>query len=338
MRRRRLLATLSALAMVLGTATVFAATPARAENDCPALFVVAIPGTWETSLDGHTHPSPGMLSFVTRGLPDSIRTNYVNYPATAFPWETGVYGRSKAQAIGNARAMIASIAETCDETKIALLGYSQGADAAGDLAAEIGTGVGVVPPDRIAAVGLMSDPRRSPTDIQVGPATPGAGAGGARPGGFGLLAARARTICAVGDLYCATAAEDFVTRFAGFIAQLSDPALTELWRYELEAGALIDDLRSGGGVLSMLQNQFSNAANQQRIAMFQQFYASQVHTTYPSYDVGGETATAWLHDWFAGLGEEFASQSPVLVGPDGTGSPTGDGLAGDGGVGEPDGA
>ncbi|WP_067714153.1 cutinase family protein [Nocardia yamanashiensis] len=301
MRRRRLLATLSALATVLGTATIFAPAPSRAETDCPALFVVAIPGTWETSMDGHTHATPGMLSFVTRGLPDSIRTNYVNYPATAFPWETGVYGRSKAEAIGNARAMIASIADSCAETKIALLGYSQGADAAGDLAAEIGTGEGVVPPDRIAAVGLMSDPRRSPTDIQIGPETPGAGAGGARPGGFGLLADRARTICAVGDLYCATATDDFVTRFAGFVAQLSDPTLTELWRYEMEAGTLITDLRNGGGIVRMLQTQFSAEANRERIAMFEEFYSSRVHTNYPSYDVGGETATKWLHNWFAGL-------------------------------------
>nr|WP_067803117.1 cutinase family protein [Nocardia beijingensis] len=276
--------------------------PAVAEPDCPSMYVVAIPGTWETTdrPDGE-RPGPGMLAGVTNGLPSSVRVDYVSYAATAFPWESEVYGASKREAVDNARGMIGAMARSCGATKIALLGYSQGADAAGDLAAEIGTGLGVVPPQRIAAVGLISDPRRSPTDALVGPPVGGAGAGGPRIGGFGWVTPQTRTICAVGDLYCATASDDFVTRFAGFLAQTSHPDPAYLWRYQLEMGAIMGDLMSNGGI-PLLQSQLSESANQERARLLDEFYRSQAHTAYGSYRVGdGATALSWMRDWLASL-------------------------------------
>ncbi|MEU6830440.1 cutinase family protein [Nocardia beijingensis] len=276
--------------------------PAVAEPDCPSMYVVAIPGTWETTdrPDGE-RPGPGMLAGVTNSLPPSVRVDYVSYAATAFPWESEVYGASKREAVDNARGMIGAMARSCGATKIALLGYSQGADAAGDLAAEIGTGLGVVPPQRIAAVGLISDPRRSPTDALVGPPVGGAGAGGPRIGGFGWVTPQTRTICAVGDLYCATASDDFVTRFAGFLAQTSHPDPAFLWRYQLEMGAIMGDLMSNGGI-PLLQSQLSESANQERARLLDEFYRSQAHTAYGSYRVGdGATALTWMRDWLASL-------------------------------------
>ncbi|MGW4715817.1 cutinase family protein [Nocardia sp. NPDC004260] len=274
--------------------------PAVAEPECPSMYVVAIPGTWETRTDGEP-PAPGMLAGVTNGLPSSVRVDYVSYAATAFPWESEVYGASKREAVDNARGMIGAMARACGATKIALVGYSQGADAAGDLAAEIGTGIGVVPPYRIAAVGLISDPRRSPTDALVGPPVGGAGAGGPRIGGFGFVSPETRTICAVGDLYCTTASDDFVTRFAGFLAQTSHPDPANLWRYQMEMGAIVGDLMSNGGI-PLLQSQLSESANQERARLLDQFYRSEAHTAYGSYRVGGgATALSWMHDWLASL-------------------------------------
>jgi hypothetical protein len=274
--------------------------PAVAAPDCPSLYVVAIPGTWETTADGE-RPGPGMLAGVTRGLPSSAWVDYVSYAATAFPWESEVYGASKREAVDNARGMIAAMGRECGATRIALLGYSQGADAAGDLAAEIGTGLGVVPPHRIAAVGLISDPRRSPTDALVGPPVGGAGAGGPRIGGFGLVTPQTRTICAIGDLYCTTASDDFVTRFAGFLAQTSHPDPAFLWRYQMEMGAIVGDLMSNGGI-PLLQSQLSESANQERARLLDEFYRSEAHTAYGSYPVGGgATALSWMHDWLASL-------------------------------------
>ncbi|WP_174567225.1 cutinase family protein [Nocardia yamanashiensis] len=297
MRTRKIIAALSAIAATLTGAVLAGSGPAAAETGCPGLYVVAIPGTWENN--GST-VGPSMLSYVTDGLPGTVRTDYVSYPATVFPWEGQVYGRSKSVAINSARGMIASMAVRCAGTRVALLGYSQGADAAGDLAAELGTGAGVIAPNRVAAVGLISDPRRAPTDILVGPAVAGAGAGGGRPGGFGFISDRVRTICAIGDLYCSTVPEDFVTRFAGLMAQVSEASITDVTLYQQQADAIMKDLMAGGGI-SVLQQQFSPEANAHRQATFEQFYNSQVHTAYAGYDVGGASATAWLHDWLAGL-------------------------------------
>jgi hypothetical protein len=197
--------------------------------------------------------------------------------------------------------MIKAMAAQCAATKIAIVGYSQGADAAGDVAAQIGTGVGIVPPNRIAGVGLISDPERSPTDAQVGPVAGGAGAEGPRPGGFGFVSDRVRTICDPQDLYCSTKSEDFVTRFAGFLAGASDPNPANMWRYQLEAGSIIGDLMSHGGI-GTLQSQISNGANKQRVQELEKFYGSGAHTAYGSYRVGGgDTATSWMHNWISGM-------------------------------------
>lgn len=298
MQFKKIAAALGACAAV-ASGLVFGGGAAAAAPGCPSLYVVAIPGTWETGHD--RKPQPGMLSGVTRGLPSSAKVDYVTYAATAFPWEGDIYGSSKKEAVDNARGMITAMAQRCGATKIALIGYSQGADAAGDLAAEIGTGLGPVAPDRISGVGLLSDPRRSPTDIQVGPPAPGAGAGGPRVGGFGWLTDRTRTICARDDLYCATAPDDFVTRFAGFLAQSSDANPANFWRYQLEMGVIMGDLMAHGG-FATLQSQLTDSANQQRAKELEEFYNSNAHTKYGSYPVGGgQTAVSWMHNWLAGM-------------------------------------
>ncbi|MFC9435860.1 cutinase family protein [Nocardia sp. NPDC057030] len=298
MQLKKVVAALGASATVL-SGMVFGVGSATADPGCPSLYVVAIPGTWETGKD--KKPQPGMLAGVTNNLPRSTEVDYVTYAATAFPWEGEVYGNSKKEAVDRARGLISDMAHSCGATKIALVGYSQGADAAGDLAAEIGTGLSVVAPERISGVGLISDPRRSPTDVQVGAPAPGAGAGGPRVGGFGWVSDRTRSICAVDDLYCATAPDDFVTRFAGFMAQASDANPANLWRYQIEAGNIMNDLFAHGGVPT-LQAQLTDSANEQRAKDLERFYKSQAHTLYGSYPVGGgQTAVSWMHNWIAGM-------------------------------------
>ncbi|WP_438804562.1 cutinase family protein [Nocardia alni] len=284
-------------------ATLLTATGAQASSgSCPDLYVVAIPGTWETS---RADPREGLLADVTSGLPGDVRTDYVSYPATAMPWEADVYGQSKRQAVDTARAMLRAMAQRCAATRFALLGYSQGADAAGDLAAEIGTGTGVVPPGRVDAVGLVADPRRGPTDLLIGPPVPGAGAEGPRIGGFGLLTPRVRTFCAVGDLYCSTPTDDFATRIAGFVTHLSAPDPGRVGTYQQEAQSIVGDVMAAGGV-PVLQSQFTETANDARLQQLRQFLESSVHQGYPSYvvDNSGQTATSWLHHWLSEIAAE----------------------------------
>ncbi|MET9490135.1 cutinase family protein [Nocardia sp. NPDC006630] len=272
-----------------------------APGNCPDLNVIAVPGTWETSRD---NPHPGMLSQVTRGLPGNVRTDYVSYAATALPWEGEVYGRSKREAVANARGMIADMAARCSATRFALVGYSQGADAAGDLAAEIGSGHGVVPPERVAAVGLLSDPRRGPTDALIGPPVPGAGAGGARIGGFGFLSQNVRTFCAAGDLYCSVPTDDLAGRFAGFLTQLSAPDPLQIGNYVLTVQSILGEALLPGGS-AILSASPDDPAGEQWTRQVQDFLSSGVHQSYPRYtvDTNGETATAWLHNWLADVAE-----------------------------------
>ncbi|MEU7143669.1 cutinase family protein [Nocardia sp. NPDC046473] len=267
------------------------ATAQAAPQDCPEMYVVAVPGTWETS---NTDPGKGMLAAVADNLPGNVRTDYVVYPATAFPWEGDVYGRSKGEAVDHARGLISTMAQHCDNTRFALLGYSQGADAAGDLAAEIGTGLGVVSPNRVALVGLISDPRRSPTDTLIGPPVAGAGAGGPRIGGFGWLSPQTYTFCAAGDLYCATPDGDFAARFAGLFAQISNPNPALFGNYQQQANQLIADALAAGG-LGLLSDQLNNSAYEERKRQVDDFLKSGIHQSYPGYAIGGgATPLTWL--------------------------------------------
>ena len=297
MRVKKLVATIGSIAAVLAGTSVLSAPTASADPWCPDLYVVAIPGTWETS--SGAAPKPGMLTAVTDRIDGSgIRTDYVSYPATAFPWEGGVYGESRAVATANAGGMLAAMASQCGATKFGIIGYSQGADAAGDLAASIGTGLGVVPADRVAAVGLISDPKRSDSDALVGPEVVGTGVGGPRVGGFGYVSPVVKTFCAVGDLYCSTPKDDYVARLAGFLAVSSDPTPDVVAQAQQDAQVLLGDIASAGG-LPVLQGQLSDQANEQRRREIEAFYRSGIHQEYGSYtvDSNGTSATTWLANY-----------------------------------------
>ncbi|WP_328602869.1 cutinase family protein [Nocardia terrae] len=303
MRSFTTLSGVAALAAAAGICTALGAPPAAAAPaDCPGLNVIAVPGTWETSKDD---PHQGMLAQVTRGLPGTVRTDYVAYPATAFPWDGEVYGQSKHAAVDAARGLMSSMASRCDATRFALIGYSQGADAAGDLASEIGTGLGVVPPDKVAAVGLLSDPRRSPTDAIVGPQVPGTGAGGARAGGFGWLSPKVRTFCAAGDLYCSVPTDDLAGRSAGLLTQLTAQDPLQIPSYLLTFQSILAEALMPGWS-AILSAPADDPAGEQWLRQVQTFLASGVHQSYPRYvvDGSGTTATAWLRNWLSDTASE----------------------------------
>ncbi|MEU2038571.1 cutinase family protein [Nocardia niwae] len=272
----------------LGVESVAEAAPAH----CPELYAVAIPGTWETSSTG---AGKGMLAVALNDLPGDVEVDYVAYAATAFPWESEVYGRSKQEAIDKARVSVSAMAQACAATRIAVLGYSQGADAAGDLAVEIGTGRGVVPPHRVVLVGLISDPRRAPSDTLIGPPVPGAGAAGPRIGGFGWLASRTFTFCVAGDLYCAMPDSDFAGRIAGFFVQLSNPDPAQLGSYQQQAAEIIGDALAAGG-FDLLSDQLNVSAYEQRKRQIDDFLSSGIHQSYPTYAIGPGAVTplTWL--------------------------------------------
>ncbi|MBJ8346372.1 cutinase family protein [Antrihabitans sp. YC2-6] len=291
MRNTRIGAALGALVAALSIVAVGGGSAQADPAGCPSLYVLAVPGTWEPSASGGQQA--GMLGPATSGLPANVRTDYVTYAATAFPWESEVYARSKKEAVDRGRGMVAAMAGQCPATRVAIIGYSQGADAAGDLAAEIGTGIGAIAPNRVVAVALISDPRRAPADALVGTPVGGGGAGGPRIGGFGFLSPVVKTFCAPGDLYCSTASDDFVTRFAGYLAQTSDPNPANFGRYQQEGFLIFNDLMRSGG-LPVIQDQLNDEANEKRREQLEEFYGGGAH-----FDYG--YATSWVHNWLSDL-------------------------------------
>ena len=124
------------------------------------------------------------------------------YMARAF--DNGyTYADSKVDAIERSEQTLSKVADSCPSTKFTITGFSQGADAAGDLASAIGNGSGPVDAGRVLAVGLLADPGAGTMGAAtVGPRTSGTGIADPRPQGMGALAGRVASICGPGDLYC----------------------------------------------------------------------------------------------------------------------------------------
>lgn len=222
-----------ALATLLATVAILACAPqVSAAPTCPGIDAVAIPGTTQT--DQHADPNKpvGILGSILEPLKRhshrTLATYYTPYPATIFgATDNGGYQASKQAGIDNASAHMKAVAHRCPNTMFLLTGYSQGADAAGDLAAAIGHNKGAVPANRVLGVGLVADPSQSPVDQPtIGLLHPGMGFAGVRTGGFGALADRnaVLSVCSPLDYYCNLPQNDLVMRFIGHLGSHLDLA------------------------------------------------------------------------------------------------------------------
>ncbi|WP_225728838.1 MULTISPECIES: cutinase family protein [unclassified Nocardia] len=202
---RYLVTTMTAVGVAAGLAA--APAPAHAETaGCATTFNLFIPGTWET--DEHADPArpTGMLGPIAEAVQRAHGTDsdiyFTPYMARAF--DNGhTYADSKSTALSNARTALRNYETRCPAARFTITGYSQGADAAGDLAADIGNGRGPVSADRVIAVGLLADPGAGTNgESEVGPRSSGTGIADPRAEGMGKLSGRVVSICDPGDLYC----------------------------------------------------------------------------------------------------------------------------------------
>ncbi|WP_280405123.1 cutinase family protein [Nocardia brasiliensis] len=178
-----------------------------AASDCPAVAGVFLPGTWETNARADETRPAGLLGPVATQLAEQFGDKFTfKFPAYAAAAFDGMaYGNSKATGLAAARRIVEDFGQRCDATKFVLAGYSQGADAMGDLAASIGCSGDPISADRVLAVGLIADPRQGTSGGSlVGPQVEGEGIAGPRPSGFCALSAITAEICAQQDKYCAT--------------------------------------------------------------------------------------------------------------------------------------
>ena len=262
--------------------------PAFQDASCPDVEMIAIPGTWESSPTDDPY-KPGqfpiaLLLGVTRGIQEQFgrdRVEVYTVPYTAQfhnPLSADKqmsYNDSRAEGTGVAARAMTEMNNRCPLTSYVLVGFSQGAVIAGDLASDIGNGRGPVDEDLVLGVTLIADGRRQPgVGQEVGPNPPGQGAeitlkeiptlsalgltmSGERPGGFGALNNRVNQICAPGDLICAAPQSAFN------IANLPKT---------------LDVLTAGAG--------------------------QPVHAMYATpefWNIDGQTATSWTLNWARGL-------------------------------------
>src|ERR1700761_6624904 len=207
--------------------------PAFQDASCPDVQLIAVPGTWESSLqDNPLNPiqfPKALLLNVTRPITEQFNSSRVEtytVPYTAqfhnpLSGDTQMsYNDSRAEGTRGAVKAMTDMNTKCPLTSYVVVGFSQGAVIAGDLASDIGNGRGPIDQDLVLGVTLIADGRRQDGVGQdIGPNPPGQGAEitlqevpmlselgltmtGPRPGGFGLLNDRVNQICGPGDLIC----------------------------------------------------------------------------------------------------------------------------------------
>ncbi|MGH3960083.1 carboxylesterase Culp6 [Mycobacterium sp.] len=214
--------------------------PAFQDASCPDVQLLSIPGTWESSAqDNPLNPiqfPQSLLLNVTRPISDQfgasrVQTYTVPYTAQFRNPLSGdnqiSYDDSRAEGTRAAVKAMTEMNDKCPLTSYVLIGFSQGAVIAGDIASDVGNGRGAVDEDLVLGATLIADGRRQEGVGQdIGPNPPGQGAEvtlhevpvlsglgltmtGKRPGGFGALGNRTYEICAPGDLICAAPQEAF---------------------------------------------------------------------------------------------------------------------------------
>ncbi len=196
------MSTLGAATLTLTVPSLASATP----PDCIDVLAVMTPGTWETTSDADPSVPVGMLAPVGNALKstygDTVELFYTPYAASAFD-QGKTYGDSKTTAIDAINVKVSTVAAKCPRTTFIFAGYSQGADATGDIASAIGNGKGPISADKVLAVGLLADPGQgTASESVVGPHATGTGIADPRPHGMGTLTRRVATICDPQDLYC----------------------------------------------------------------------------------------------------------------------------------------
>ncbi|RZL21831.1 MAG: cutinase family protein [Rhodococcus sp. (in: high G+C Gram-positive bacteria)] len=253
-RSRRAVALIAAVTVAGAGVALTAPTIANAApTKCAATFNLFIPGTWETTEDADPSVPVGMLKPVADALKSAHGSEAVLYtlPYMARAFDNGhTYADSKADALTKSKQVLSKVENECPKTKFTIVGYSQGADAAGDLASEIGNGKGPVDAGRVLAVGLLADPGAGTKGAAtVGPRTSGRGIADPRPQGMGALSGRVASICDPGDLYCS-------------IEKGSSPLLGSLGSIltESPSGAATDTLAGGNSQLATaLTSDFSGS-------------------------------------------------------------------------------
>ncbi|KAL2385551.1 hypothetical protein RJZ90_001291 [Blastomyces dermatitidis] len=133
---------------------------------CAAITIIAARGTSED-------PGEGRLTTVARDIANGHENSEriaLDYPAELFPYSVSLY-----RGIQALTGLLNTSASSCPETKIVLLGYSQGAHVIGNTlcgGAFAEQGIDQRIADKVSAIIFMADPRHVPgKSFDVGTST-----------------------------------------------------------------------------------------------------------------------------------------------------------------------
>ena len=236
------LATPASAAGTPATTSTAQSAAAPAANPCPAIRVFNLEGTGAfNGLAPGTAPPPDFQA-AAAFAPDRALTNLsqasggradyftINYPAAG---GIPIFASERAGVVETERQATTFLAQ-CSTSKIELLGYSQGAWVAGDVATDIANNtVPGVTPDKLVASFLVGDPVNQATQrpgfgTEIGPRT-GVGPLTPRFAGFGANSPTTFEFCNPGDNVCdapPAAPGPAMWQYLGTLAQPS-PAHTQ---------------------------------------------------------------------------------------------------------------
>ena len=202
---------------------------------CPEVEFISAPGTWESAADDDPiHPQANPESFMLKvSAPLQERYPEGQVKVWTLPYTAQFrninadhemsYDQSRQEGTAKLKGELKLTHDQCPQTDFVLAGVSQGAVIVGDVVAEIGTGQGIIPAERVRGAAVVADGRRVPgvgvvpgTQVSgvgaevalaplsklVQPIVPGATMRGERVGGFGELNDRTMDICAPDDSIC----------------------------------------------------------------------------------------------------------------------------------------
>ncbi|WP_429426618.1 cutinase family protein [Nocardia sp. GAS34] len=207
------------------------------EGNCPALYVLAVQGPDQAPPDAGPTTDSGALGafFTSLASPDDeIQRAYVPYGHNA-DGAVLPYDQAVSTAAGQLGTWAHDVVTRCSRTRIAAIGYGDGAAAVSAFAHQVGAGTGPVPAEKVVAVALFANPARaSGTPVfpgrppgQTTPNSPpglpasstsgitftdvsvtgsGIGQTASGPAAYGTLTGRLVDLCAPGDLSCGTPA------------------------------------------------------------------------------------------------------------------------------------
>ncbi|MFE2999758.1 cutinase family protein [Nocardia sp. NPDC059246] len=272
----------TAIALLCGASLVSGSEPAAAQQipigpACPALYALGVQGTGQSSPWASPTADTGvigaLLGPVVSAVPGLVQRSYVAYEAGFGGVVPGggadPYAASVASALSELDDAATQVMVACPATMLAVVGYSQGAQAVAEFAQAVGAGKGPIPAERIAGIALYSNPIRSSGEPvfpgRPGQATPdpapgstgaavsavqltnsaSAGAGIADDGTtYGALTGRVADICVEGDLACSAPGNAAVLRAGADLAAQAD---------------LRDPISAVGSIQSLLSAALGNA-------------------------------------------------------------------------------